>query len=182
MLKALAVLVLPGLLAGGFAVGTGTLVGRDPPPSQWVVWGGDAFSTPDEIASWLRARGFTYETWAERHPSAAARLEGREPPQPAPEAVAAEAAPASGDETAPRRETAPAPTPAAPPPGTSSGGQEAMLLVAILGFAAALVTLASFPVILLQRLRVPTLLREHRPELAAVGVSLAIGLGAASLF
>lgn len=185
MLKALAVLSLPGILAGGFAFGTSTLVGRDPAPTQWVVWGGEAFSNPGELAQWLRARGLAYETWAARHPNAAARLEGRRPPQVVTETVTprAAASQAPSEKPKPQNET-PAGTEAvaAPPPGSSSEGPAAMLLtIAILAAALALVTLASLPLVLLQRIRIPAFLQEHRPELAAAGISMAVGLSAAHL-
>lgn len=42
-----------------------------------VVWGGRTFSTPQQLAAWLAARGANYKTWAANHPAAAASLEGR---------------------------------------------------------------------------------------------------------
>lgn len=44
-----------------------------------VEWDGRSFSVSADLAAWLRARGATYETWAERHPTAAARLEALDP-------------------------------------------------------------------------------------------------------
>ena len=45
------------------------------PDDALVVWGGTEHRTPNGLGSWLGARGAHYETWAERHPGAATRLE-----------------------------------------------------------------------------------------------------------
>ncbi|HUG36663.1 MAG TPA: hypothetical protein VML54_06915 [Candidatus Limnocylindrales bacterium] len=181
MLKALALLSLPGILAGGFAFGTSTLVGRDPAPTQWVVWGGEAFSNPGELAGWLRARGLTYETWSARHPNAAARLEGREPPQ----VETAKAAPATEPEApaaGPSEESVGAGAAGAGLPSPTQGMGVLLVTAALLTLAGSLVALASLPVAFVQRLKLPPLLLEHRPQLAGIGISMAIGLGAAHLF
>jgi hypothetical protein len=48
-----------------------------------VMWAGRVFLDRDDLASWLAARGQSYETWAALHPAAAHELE-RAPVAPRP--------------------------------------------------------------------------------------------------
>ena len=77
MFKTLATLAIPIVLVVALGFGATAIVGRDPPPTQWVNWGGESFSNPAGVRRWLRAHGLDYRGWARNHPGAAARLEGR---------------------------------------------------------------------------------------------------------
>jgi hypothetical protein len=71
------------LTAAAVAAGGADAAAVDAAERRALVWGGELHSGPESLARWLAARGAEYEEWAERHPEAAARLEGREeePPQ-----------------------------------------------------------------------------------------------------
>jgi hypothetical protein len=42
-----------------------------------IVWADRVYSNKRDLATWLRARGASYEAWAARHPAPAAVLDGR---------------------------------------------------------------------------------------------------------
>ena len=178
MLKPLATLALTAVVVGALGFGATTLVGDEPPVTRWVNWGGQSFASPGQLRQWLGGRGLSYREWARNHPSAAARLEGRELPprratraEPRPASAApAQAAPAQAAQKA---------APVAARPGPSIADRLILLLLATC--AVALVALAALPTPLLQAIRVPALVNEHRLELATAGVSIAIGMAAAQL-
>jgi hypothetical protein len=175
VLKSLATLALTAVSVGALGFGATTLVGNEPPATRWVDWGGTSFASPEQFRQWLSYQGLSYRTWARNHPSAAARLEGRELPprratrgEPRPaSAAAAKAAPKA------------APVAAAARPGPSIADRLILLLLATC--AAALVALAVLPTRLLWAIRAPALVDQHRFELATAGVSIAIGMAAAQL-
>ena len=194
MLRVLAILSLPAVLAGVLSLGASKLVG-DPPPAQWIIWGGTAFSNPASFAEWLERRGFSYREWADDHPAAAARLEGREAPEadaapdgpPAAAAAATKAKPqratqglASSRSASAAQASTGTRARSTPEQGHSSGGASLMLL-ALVVVAVALVALASLPIPMLEAIRAPNILAEHRLELAVTGASIALGMGAAQL-
>ena len=77
-MRAFVVLALAPLVAFA-AVGAGRLV-DEPGPSRWqtnLVWADRVFVSPAQFERWLAARGRSYPKWAEVHPGAVARLEGR---------------------------------------------------------------------------------------------------------
>jgi hypothetical protein len=180
VLKSLATLALTAVYLGALGFGATTLIGNEPPATRWVDWGGTSFSSPEQLRQWLSYQGLSYRKWARNHPSAAARLEGRELPprratqgEPRPaSAVAAKAAPAKAAQEA-------APVAAAARPGPSIADRLILLLLATC--AAALVALAVLPTRLLWAIRAPALVDQHRFELATAGVSIAIGMAAAQL-
>jgi hypothetical protein len=93
--RALAVILLAPLFALGVvsvAVGIVGGVVREPARPTAVVWSQRVFTSQKELAAWLEARGSSYETWTNRHPSLASVFE-RQTPAAAPtdRAVAAQA-------------------------------------------------------------------------------------------
>lgn len=82
MTRLLAAVLLPAAIAGVLVVFAQHLV---PPPPQTrvvpnsVVWGDGVFPARPVLARWLARRGRSYEVWAKRHPSAAARLTAKRP-------------------------------------------------------------------------------------------------------
>jgi hypothetical protein len=76
--------ILTALAVPGFALGLATAAGelmrREAPaygqPTS-IVWADRVYSNKHDLATWLRARGASYETWAARHPAPAAVLDGR---------------------------------------------------------------------------------------------------------
>ena len=81
--------VLPWVLAGAILVGTAVFaflprgVKSDPtPPGRTgaLVWGDGLFTNALELQAWLRIRGVSYKTWAQRHPAGVKLLA----PQPVP--------------------------------------------------------------------------------------------------
>lgn len=175
MLKSLATLALTTVFVGGLGFGATTLVGNEPPATRWVDWGGQSFSSPGQLRMWLRGRGVSYRKWAKNHPSAAARLEGREPPPRRP--TRGESAPASAAPKKAAPKTAPVAAAARPGPSIA----DRLILALLATCAAALVALAVLPIPLLRAIRAPALVDEHRFELATAGVSIAIGMAAAQL-
>jgi hypothetical protein len=130
-----------------------------------IEWGGKTFSTPTEFAEWLDARGLSYGTWARNHPRAAARLEGRDRPEPelaAPTPVAS-ATPASGSSEATER---------------SRSLGRSVLLACLAAAAVISTTLATLPALRLGRL-VPNALEVRQAELAGAGVATALALAIA---
>jgi hypothetical protein len=80
-LRALAVIVLAPAFALGAVAGAVGIVGRPAQPTAGpasLVWAERVFPTRNSFDTWLRARGASYETWAARHPSAAAAFGGRD--------------------------------------------------------------------------------------------------------
>jgi hypothetical protein len=75
--RALAVLLLAPLFALGVAsVAVGIVGGvREPPRPNSVVWSQRVFTSEQDLDAWLEARGGSYETWADRHPSLASVFE-----------------------------------------------------------------------------------------------------------
>jgi hypothetical protein len=74
---AAAIALVPGVAVGYAA---GAKVGPfKPGPEPLLVWGGESFNSRVEFEAWLVLRGGSYQTWAARHPTAAAKLEGRLP-------------------------------------------------------------------------------------------------------
>jgi hypothetical protein len=174
VLKTLATLAVSTIVVGALAFGVTTLVGSDL-QTRWVNWGGESFSSPSDLRSWLRARGLSYRAWAKNHPLAAARLEGRAEPRPARISVTRD------EPKAPPSAAAPA---GAEPPdrhgsGRSVADRAILLLLVLIG--ASLVALAALPVFLLRAINVPDLVDEHRFEFATAGASIAIGMAAAQL-
>jgi hypothetical protein len=146
------------LAAGMSAAGAST------DPSQSVRWGKRTFTRPAEFAAWLRARGLAYQTWAEQHRAAAARLEGRLPrlvEQPVTEPEPQEPAPVASETTA----------------SNDDGHATRTASFALLALAATLLAGSAAPLLILKRLRTPAVLLEHRLEFAGAGVSIALGLG-----
>lgn len=160
-----------------------------------VPWGGQAFTTDDRLARWLRARGADYEIWANAHTQAAALLEGRaiDVPKPARQSpdwtafnLPVHTTLYEADRSSPsnlardltvvttvvsQAETSAAAKPAsASPPldenlGLLSVG--AAVFIALLLFIVAGVTgIPSFGS------RAPALIVSHRPQLAAGGISI----------
>ena len=73
-MRALAVLILAPAFALGVAAGAVGLVGHSvehPQKAESVLWSDRVFVSRSDLAHWLRARGATYDAWAQRHPSAA---------------------------------------------------------------------------------------------------------------
>ena len=175
MLKSLATLALTMVFVGALAFGATTVVGNEPPATPWVHWGGKSFSSPGQLRMWLSGRGVSYREWAKDHPSAAARLEGREPPRR--RATRGEPRPASAAPAKAAQKTPP--VAAAARPGQSIADRLILLLLATCG--AALVALAVLPIPFLRAIRAPALVDEHRFELATAGVSIAIGMATAQL-
>jgi hypothetical protein len=69
--RLLAALVLPPLLAVGFAYTAERVVGGPPAPqvrAEGLVWGKRTFATRADFARWLQAHGRSYDVWAARHP------------------------------------------------------------------------------------------------------------------
>jgi len=175
VLKSLATLALTAVLVGALGFGATTLVGNEPPATRWVDWGGQSFSSSGQLRQWLSGQGLSYRKWARNHPSASARLEGREfRPRRATrgEPRRASAAPAKAAQKTP-------PVAVAARPGPSIADRLILLLLATC--AVALVALALLPIPLLQAIRAPAVVDEHRFELATSGVSIAIGMAAAQL-
>ena len=80
--RALAVLLLAPLFALGVAsVAVGIVGGvvREPVRPTSVVWSQRVFTSQKDLAAWLEARGSSYETWANRHPSPASVFERQTP-------------------------------------------------------------------------------------------------------
>lgn len=72
--RVLAALILPVAVLLPVAYVGHRLSGQDLPLPQRptaIVWGDRVFTTRADLASWLRARGVRYETWARRHPALA---------------------------------------------------------------------------------------------------------------
>jgi hypothetical protein len=70
-MRLLAALVLPPLLAVGFAYTAERVVGGPPPPqvrAEGLVWGKRTFATRADFARWLEAHGRSYDAWVARHP------------------------------------------------------------------------------------------------------------------
>ena len=67
------------VVAVAVAFGSGSVrIGDDPETS--IPWGDRVIETPEELSSWLAARGVTYEEWARKHPDAALQIETGAPP------------------------------------------------------------------------------------------------------
>lgn len=80
-MRALAVIVLAPAFALGAVAGAVGIVGGPVTQTQRpdsLVWAESVFPTRHSFATWLRARGATYETWVQRHPSAAAVFDGHD--------------------------------------------------------------------------------------------------------
>lgn len=78
--RALAVLVLAPAFALGAVAGAVGIVGRPAQPAQRadsLVWAERVFPTRHSFDTWLRARGASYTTWAQRHPSARVVFDSR---------------------------------------------------------------------------------------------------------
>jgi hypothetical protein len=172
-MRLVATLSLPALLVSVLILASTTSAEFETASAQTIVWDGRTFSKPEALAAWLRARGLGYQAWAQTHPKAAARLEGREQP---PSATPPTASPAAARVAIPIRARA------APAPADSSRGVGATLLVpALAALAGALLVLALLPALHLRRTRLPGALEEHQPELAGAGIAIAIALAAAHL-
>ena len=191
MLRLLALLCLPALLAGVLSLATSKLVSPQEQPQQWVIWDGTAFSNPAAFGVYLRAHRQSYGDWAQSHPAAAARLEGRPPPPgktarqdpraaaSKPQAPAPAKAP-SGDARSISSSRSGETAEAAASRDASARGA-AMVLVLLLGVAILVVGVASLPQPLLQALKAPVILVEHRLELTAVGGAILLGMAVAQL-
>ena len=76
MLRLLAAVLLPVLLPLAVIGIDRPVLGKplpllqDPPPSE-LLWGGKIYTSREDFAKALRAKGASYEVWAERHPGAA---------------------------------------------------------------------------------------------------------------
>jgi hypothetical protein len=73
-MRALAALVLaPAFALGIVSVAVGMVggVAREPAKPNSIVWSQRVFTSQAGLEAWLEARGSSYETWAERHPSLA---------------------------------------------------------------------------------------------------------------
>jgi hypothetical protein len=73
-MRILAALVLPAALAFALTFSATRMVEPPQLASERVtsiVWGGRVFETRRDFAHWLRARGYSYRTWARRHPALA---------------------------------------------------------------------------------------------------------------
>jgi hypothetical protein len=71
--RALAVIVLAPAFALGAVAGAVGIVGGPTKQIQRpdsLVWAERVFANRDSFETWLRARGASYTTWAQRHPSA----------------------------------------------------------------------------------------------------------------
>jgi hypothetical protein len=153
-----------------------------PAAADAVRWSGRTFASQGDLAAWLSARGAKYETWAERHPPAAARLEGR--------GYARSTSPATRrvPDIVERAREAPAPA----PPDRAEGAPRLsprspvgavpllpLLLAPVAGLVLVLLALAvPAPAVPASRLG------THRLGLAAAGASIAVGcsLGLAVAF
>ena len=73
-MRALAVIVLAPAFALGAVAGAVGIVGGPTTLTQRpdsLVWAVRVFRSQQSFETWLRARGASYDTWAQRHPSAA---------------------------------------------------------------------------------------------------------------
>ncbi len=164
-----------------------------------VPWGGQAFTTDDRLARWLRARGADYEIWANAHAQAAALLEGRAiearaPVRQSPDWTAFNLpihttlyeADRSGPLIHARDLTVGAAvitadgTAGARPANTSPQVEENLGLLTVA--AAVLIALLLFVVAGLTGIpsfenRAPALIVSHRPQLAAGGISILLCAG-----
>jgi hypothetical protein len=76
-----AALAVPAF-ALGLAIAAGELMkGKTVPVAQptSIIWADRVYVSKPDLAKWLRARGASYDAWAEKHESMAAVLEGRQP-------------------------------------------------------------------------------------------------------
>ena len=178
MLKLFLTLLFPTILVGGLSFATTKLVSPERPGAAWVNWGGQSFSAPGELRSWLRTHGSSYQRWAANHPAAAARLEGRPPPREAaaeaPEKPS-EAPRATDPSAAAERDTSAARGRASPSIASS------VVLVGLVLLAVGMIAIAAVPVPVLFALNAPVVVHEHRTELAAAGAAIAVGMLAARL-
>lgn len=61
---------------------------RTSAPPHSIVWAHRVFTSPADLAAWLKSRGMTYRLWAARYPVDAAILEQRPIPAPPPRPAA----------------------------------------------------------------------------------------------
>lgn len=166
-----------GVLAFGIAVlitvvisATASGTGHSGPG---VRWGGHLFASPAGLQTWLGERGASYDAWVLRHRLAAARLEGRPPPErkATPSAVPAQAAAAQS--TKPAAATGTMPT--SPRPAVAHGGSgDGYLVWLLVAVALGAIVLAVAP---LPSLHWSEPVRAHRLDIAAAGLAVLIGLG-----
>jgi hypothetical protein len=143
-----------------------------------VRWNGQTFVRQGDLAAWLSARGARYETWADRHPPAAARLEGRghaRPTSPTTRQVSDIVVRSAREAPAPTHRAAAA---ARPPVGALP------LLPLLLAPVAGLLLVLLALTVPAPRAAHASRLGAHRLGLAAAGASIAVGcsLGLAVAF
>lgn len=173
--------ILRRSVAGVVAVAVASALAQSPTAADGVLWGDRMFKTDGELAVWLSARGVAYEHWAERHPEAAAQLEGRPPAAPVrrpPSEIRRTTPEQGGTQATVGGERNPAAAVRAPETRTSP--LLPSIVVPLIGLALLLVAL----VVPNRRLAGLGWVAEHRVAAAAAGGSIVVGgsLGLAIAF
>jgi hypothetical protein len=154
-------------------------------PADAIVWANRVFSSRAALASWLSARGTTYESWARRHPADAAILERRQVTTPgalsppsssvAPRGGGPPSAPTGGSGA-----VVASPRAAVRPVGASSSGSSrtgAWVIAVLLGIAALSIVAALVPAAAAVRILGPgRLSTNRRMYVLAFGLSLCVGV------
>ena len=166
--------VLPWGLTGAILVGTAVLAflprgvkSDQPPPGEpgALVWGDGLFTNALELQAWLRIRGVSYKTWAQRHPAGVKLLT----PQPVPLArqpkVAAK--PAAKSAATPAKPSAKRSVVVTPPRVTRAPAQSNARVddsIVPSWLLPALLACAGLVALVLLRLRLPALWRWARVD------------------